>query len=206
MLSAILLVFAVCIDAFATSITYGIGKIKIPNISAIIISLIGTSFLAVSIFLAKTLSNFIDAQACVTLSVILLFFLGVTNLFQNTIKSYLRKHKGQKNVSFSLSNISFVVDIFLDEVNADIDNSKILSAHEALMLAVALSVDSLATGFSAGLSVTSVWLTLVLSFAVGFLCVKSGCAIGENISKKTKVNLAWLSGVVLIILAVIKLL
>lgn len=206
MLSAFLLVIAVCIDAFATSVTYGMGKIKIPVTSAVIISGIGTGFLAVSILFARILSNFINPQVCTLLSVILLIILGVTNLFQNSIKAYLRKNKGKKNVSFSFSNISFIIDIILDETKADVDNSKVLSPKESLMLAIALSIDSIATGFSAGLCVASVWETIALSFIIGFTCVKTGCIIGERISRSIKLDLAWLSGVILIILAVIKLL
>lgn len=204
MLSALLLVLAVCIDAFATSVSYGMGKIKIPFFSALIISLIGTSFLAFSIFCARILSSFINPQTCVILSVILLIFLGITNLFQNSLKSLLRKHKGQKNVSFSLFDISFVIEIFLDETKADIDNSKTLSPKEALALAIALSLDSLASGFSAGLSVKHFWEPVVLSLIIGILAVISGSLIGQRISRKTDINLSWISGVVLISLAIIK--
>lgn len=206
MLSALLLVLAVCIDAFATSVSYGMGKIKIPFFSALIISLIGTSFLAVSIFFAKILSNFINPQTCVILSVILLIFLGITNLFQNSLKTFLKKHKGQKNVSFSLFDISFVIEIFLDETKADFDNSKTLSPKEAIVLAIALSLDSLASGFSAGLLVKHFWEPVVLSLIIGILAVISGSLIGQRISRKTDVNLSWISGVVLICLAVIKIL
>ncbi len=204
MLAAFLLVIAICIDAFTTSITYGIGGIKIPTISALIISFMGTVFLTVSLFFAKVISGYISPQLCITLSVSLLILIGVTNLFQNTIKAYLRKNK-KKNVRFSLFNISFVIDIFLDETKADIDNSKTLSAMEALMLGFALSVDSLATGFCAGLSVVSIPEAIALCFLIGFLAVSLGCFIGEKVSKRTKVDLSWLSGVTLIILAVSKL-
>jgi len=204
MLSAILLVVALCVDAFATSITYGIGKIQIPAFSALVISFIGTTFLGFSLIFAKFVQQFISPQACVGLSFGLLLFLGVTSLFQSTIKAYLQKHKGTKNVKFSLFNISFVVDIFIDETKADADNSKILSAKEAIMLALALSVDSLATGFSAGLLANNILGILILCLLTGFLSVKLGCIIGGNISKKSKVDLSWTSGVALIILAVLK--
>lgn len=204
MLSALLLVIALCVDAFATSITYGIGKISIPFSSALVISFIGTTFLGVSLLFAKIIQQFISADTCLILSVGLLLFIGVTSLFQSTIKSYLRKHKGQKNVKFSLFDISFVVDIFIDETKADADNSKVLSAKEAIMLAFALSIDSLATGFSAGLAVNNVLGILILCFVMGIFSVKLGCLIGERISKKSKVDLSWTSGFILIVLALQK--
>lgn len=204
MLLAVLLVIALCVDAFATSVTYGIRKIKIPVSSALVISFIGTTFLGIALSLATVLKQFISSQTCIAISVALLFFLGITSLFQSTIKSYLKKHKGQKNVKFSLFDISFVVDIYIDETKADYDNSKTLSAKEAILLAIALSVDSLATGFSAGLAINSILEVLILCFVMGFVAVKIGCFIGDRISKKSKVNLSWSSGVILIILAVLK--
>ncbi len=204
MLFAFLLVFAVCIDSFATSLSYGISRIKIPVFSAVIISAVGTSVLGISILSAKALSTYIDNNVCITLSVILLFFLGVTNLFQNSIKAYLRKHKGNKKVSFSFADISFFINIILEEATADFDNSKTLSSREAFMLAIALSIDSLATGFSAGLSAGNIVPIILLCFIIGLLSVMAGGIIGERLSKAINVNMGWLSGVILIILALIK--
>lgn len=204
MILAFLLVIAVCIDAFATSVTYGIRKISIPVFSAIVISSIGTTFLGISLYLAGLVQKFIPASLCMTLSVILLIFLGVVSLFQSTIKSYLKKHKGQKNMRFSLFDISFVVEIMFDETKADADNSKVLSAKEALLLAVALSVDSLATGFSAGLAAPNFSGIVLLCLVIGFISVRIGCVIGKKISEKSNLNLSWTSGVVLILLALTK--
>lgn len=206
MVVSILLVFAVCIDAFAVSISYGIGKIKIPIMSALIVSFVGTAFLAVSVFFARIISGYIDSRLCVILSAILLIILGVTNIFQNSIKAYLRKYNGRKKLKFCVFNISFVVSVILDETKADADNSKVLSVKEALALSVALSLDSLATGFSAGLAVTYFIETVVLTFIVGFLCVMSGCIIGRRISSKTKLDLSWITGIVLICIALLNIL
>lgn len=204
MLCTLLLVIAISIDAFAVSVTYGIRKIKIPLVSAMIISLTGTGFLLISLFFAKLFSNFLPPSTCTALSVILLIIIGLTDLFQSSIKSYLRKHKGQANVSFSLFNISFGVDIFLDETKADRDNSKTLSPKEAVMLAIALSIDSLATGFSAGLSLTNIPLQIIFCFIAGIVFCLTGRLIGEKIQAKSRIDLSWLSGVILIILAITK--
>lgn len=206
MLQIILLVIAVCIDAFAVSLTYGMGNIKIPVFSALIISAVGTVFLSVSVFLASLVASAIDKKTCIVLSMSLLILLGVINIFQNSIKAYLRRHKGKKNVSFSLFDISFVVEIFFDETKADWDNSKSLSAKEALVLAIPLSIDSLASGFSAGLGMTSLWGIVILSFIAGLLLILLGSFIGRRISRKTKLNLSWISGVALIILGLTRLL
>lgn len=204
MLSAFLLVIAISIDAFAVSVTYGIRKIKIPLVSAMIISLTGTGFLLISLFCAKLFSSFLQESTCKILSIILLMIIGLTDLFQSTIKTYLRKNKGQANVSFSVFNISFAIDIFIDETKADRDNSKTLSAKEAVLLAIALSIDSLATGFSAGLSLSNIPLQIIFCFIAGIVFCLTGRLIGEKIQAKSRIDLSWLSGVMLIALAVTK--
>ena len=79
------------------------------------------------------------------------------------------------------SGISFVVlDIYLDETKADADNSKLLSLKEALYLAVALSIDSLASGFALGISVCSLLPVLVISFCVGILAFWGGILSGQQ--------------------------
>ena len=203
MLISLLLVLAICIDAFATSVTYGIAKIKIPVLSAIIVSLIGSSFLAISLFFANFISKYIQINVCTIVSGMLLLFLGVSNLFNNYIKGYLRKNKGIKNMKFSISDISVMIDIILDESNADFDNSKIISIREALVLSIALSLDSLATGFSFGLNYNKVYTVFLLSFIIGLVSVISGNIIGQKISRVSKVDLSWLCGLLLIILAII---
>ena len=205
MLSSLLLVIALCTDAFATSLTYGISKIKISLVSAIIISLTGAIFLAVALFFSGIVRQLVSIEICSIFSVVLLFLIGITSLFQNTIKSYLKAHKGKANVSFSLFSISFAIDIFLDEKAADADNSKTISPKEALMLAIALSVDSIAMGFSAGLSNGNCLRTIALCFSMSMLSIFCGGIIGSFIVKQTSINLGWLSGVMLILLSGIKL-
>ena len=58
MLVITLLVLAVCIDSFATSITYGIGKIKIPFHCTLLINIIGAAMnVLVRFFCAAKLEN-----------------------------------------------------------------------------------------------------------------------------------------------------
>ena len=53
----IMLVTALCLDAFTASFAYGINDTKIPAISAVIISLVCTVSLAVSIGLGSAINK-----------------------------------------------------------------------------------------------------------------------------------------------------
>ena len=95
--------------------------------------------------------------------------------------------------------------IFAEPEEADRDGSKVLSARESVMLAVALSFDSVAAGFGTGMAEANPLLLTGLSLAMNVLCIVAGCRIGRRIARQTRLDLSWLSGLLLIALAVSKL-
>lgn len=196
----VLLVLAVCIDSFIVSMAYGAQSIKIPLKSVMIIAGFGTFFLGVSLYLAKFLQQFFSLQICYYISFTILFIIGIISLFQTQMKYYLKKHKEGK-LMFSLKEISFVVDVYIDETKADADHSKVLSAKEAVYLAIALSIDSLATGIAFGMAVQDPREVLLISFLMGVMILAIGQWIGKRISKVLDFDLSWITGVILLILA-----
>lgn len=204
-----LLVLAVCIDSFATSITYGIGKIKIPFHCALIINLIGSAMLAVSLIFADFISDRFTLKSIKVLSGCLLFFIGLVNLLFPFIKSIFVHCKGKELINFDCVKKSIILAIFLDEKKADLDKSNCLSIKEACFLGLALSVDSLASGFSGGLGISQGYFIygILLCFFLGLIGIKLGSRIGELISLKIseRLDLSFLSGILLIILGFTKL-
>lgn len=199
----ILLVLAMITDTFLASLSYGSGKIKIPFISALIISLISSAVLTLSLCLSQWTGMFINESFCRIFGTILLGAVGIIQFCQNGLKSILKKHSGNGKLSFRFFNIGFVISVYLDETKADADSSKILSAKESFALAAALSVDSISGGLGAGLSGANVFRVCIMSFAFGLLSVAIGSRLGTGISHKS-IDLSWLSGVFLIVLAIVK--
>ena len=209
MLIISLLVLAVCIDSFATSITYGLGKIKIPFHCAFIINLISAVIFAVSLIFADFISDRLSLKTIKILSGGLLFTIGCLNLFLPFIKSILAHCKGKELFNFYCVKKSILLVIFLDETKADLDKSKSLSIKEASFLGLALSVDSLASGFSGGLGISQGYFIygVLLCFFLGLIGIKLGSRICEIISIKisNRLDLSFLSGILLIILGFAKL-
>lgn len=205
MVQSFLLVIALSVDSFLASLAYGAEKIKIPIKSALLISLIGVAFLSVSLYTASFIQQFIPSNICSNISFIIFFLISLSSLFQGTIKSFL-KNCERKKLEFSCKGVSFVLDIYLDETNADADNSKLLSLKEALYLAIALSIDSLVSGFALGISIEKPLSVLLFSFCIGFAAVISGSFIGRKVTSISKWNLSWISGVLFMILAFTKIL
>lgn len=200
MLPSLLLVFAISIDSFLAALAYGAEKIHIPIRSATLIASIGVLFLGISLYTASFIQLYIPAYVCKWISFTIFFMIGVSSIFQGTIKQFLRTSK-QKQLTFKYSGISFVLDVFLDETKADVDHSKSLSLQEALYLAIALSIDSLVSGFALGIGIAHPLPVLMVSFFIGILAVLFGSVIGRKMISSTKVNLSWISGVLFLILA-----
>ena len=205
MVQSLILVLSLCIDTFVTSIVYSSNKIKIPVVSGLIIDTICSLFLAISLFFGYLIKDFIPINIASTISFLLLLILGVYRLFEAFFKNLIKKYydKGSP-LTFKIFEFKFILQIYADEVKADLDESKILSPKEAFFLAVALSLDTLTVGFGCSLGTVNYLATVLLSFLVGALLLVLGGYVGKNISKNYNLNLSWLSGVLLIILAFIR--
>lgn len=193
-------------DAFVSSFAYGTNKIKIPFKSVAVIAIVCSSFLTASIFLASLLNSFISAEITRILSFSILFLLGLTKFFDSTIKLYIKRHNQlNKELNFSVFNLQFMLNVYANPEEADINASKTLSPKEAVYLAIALSIDGLAVGFGAGLIAVNHLLVIVLAFLTDTIALTLGCRLGNKVVEKTVLNLSWLSGIVLIGLAFLKL-
>ncbi len=206
MIESLLLVSSVCIDAFVASIAYGTNKIKIPFYSSIIISVIGSIFLGISLFLGGFIKDFLPGNLPILLSFCILMIIGIYRFFEGLFKNYItKKNKLNKPLTFKIFDLNFVLQVYADETKADFDNSKVLTIKESLYLASALSFDSIAVGFGDSLGNNNYILTIILCFFIGIFCVSIGQLLGKKLLEKSNLNLSWLSGIILMILAVKKL-
>ena len=188
---------ALSADAFAASFAYGSNKIKIPFLSAQIINLICCAILGLSLLAGCGLKQFIPNWLTAIISFILLLIMGLSKLLDSLIKSLIRKYSRQsRNLSFSVKGLHMVLSIYADPQKADRDNSQTISAAEAASLALALSLDGLAVGFGA---------VVICSLVTNTAAICLGSRLGNKAAQKLPWNISWISGAILIILAVSKL-
>lgn len=205
-LEAILLVTALSLDAFVASFAYGTNKIRIPFLSTVIISAICSTILAISLLIGSIITHYIDSSITIAISFVIMFLLGLIKLFDCVIKALIRKNKEfSKEYKFSLFNLKFILNIYADPEKADIDKSRILSSMESISLATALSLDGAIAGFGSGLSNVNLIETIILSFLIGVFFIMIGYRLGNKIVKKISFDISWISGLLLIVLAFIKL-
>ncbi|MCL2677547.1 MAG: sporulation membrane protein YtaF [Clostridiales bacterium] len=205
-LEALMIVTALSTDAFVSAFAYGGNKIRIPFASVAIISLVCSAILAASLFFGAFLSPFIPRRITALVCFFILFILGFIKIFDSTLKAFIRKHnKLRKDFRFSAFNLKFVLHIYANPQEADLDSSRILSPFEAGYLALALSADGLAAGFGAGLTDVDHLLLVLFSLAFNMAAVLLGASVGKKLAEKLPLNLSWLSGLLLIVLGIIKL-
>lgn len=204
---ALLIVTALSMDAFVSGFAYGADKIKIPFVSVTVINLICCAILAVSLFLGGMVGPYLPKHLTTAICFALLMGLGLSKVFDSAVKSLIRRcNPFKKKIRFSAFHLGFVLNIYADPQQADRDHSNTLSPGEAAYLALALSLDGLAVGFGAGMTDTSALLVVALSLLSNMAGVMLGCWLGDRITRRLRWDLTWLSGVLLVVLAVMKLL
>lgn len=202
---AAILALALSIDAFIACLAYGTSKIKIPLCSAVIINIICSGCLALSLLAGGLVKPYLPEGLSSLLCFIILFGAGIIKLLDNIIKFVIRKNNGvSKNIKFSAFSLKFVLSVYADPESADADLSKYISLPEACSLAIALSLDGIAVGFGAALGDACTAAAVVFSFLATAAAVFFGIKVGNKLSEKINLNLSWLTGFVLIVLALAK--
>lgn len=206
MLESLLLVLSLCVDACIASFAYGTNKIKIPVTSNIVLSVISTVFLALSLSAGSFLQRFIRDDLTHILCFATLFILGFMRLFEGMLKNYLNKKAlSPDHIELKLFSFKLVLNVYADVTLADLDHSKSLSTKEAFYLGIALSLDSLVVGLGAALVPVSFLQVTLFSLVINLAAIALGSLAGRQFAKNCDLDLSWLSGIMLIFLALLKL-
>ncbi|MCL2695586.1 MAG: sporulation membrane protein YtaF [Clostridiales bacterium] len=201
---AALLVVALSLDAFAASFSYGLNRIRIPFLSAQIINGICAASLGAALFLGKALAGVLPASVAAWITFAFLFVLGLIKLCDSLIARAIRRHRIERNISFKFLSLTFILHVYAEPEKADWDGSRVLSPAEAACLAVALSLDGLGAGFGAGLARAHPLPVIAFSLIVGYAAIALGCFLGKKAAEKLRLDVSWLSGVILLGLAIMK--
>lgn len=193
MLQIILPAWVVCLDLFFTAIAYGISGIRIPLRAACILSGTGATLFLAAMELAKWSGKILPTSFCKTAGIILLAAMGGAMLLKSLVNP-AQKDAARPNLR----------TVYFDTEIADADHSRSLSAKEALLLAIALSVDSLAVGVGIGWQDSHPIYIGIFTLLFGILGILCGTRMGMQLHRKQKRDYSWLSGVFLLLLAILQ--
>lgn len=176
----LVLVTAISVDAFGAGFAYGVSRVRMPLLSVGIVSAASGLVLLLAMGAGRILGKGMPAGVTSEAGFIILFVLGVVKLFDRS---------GGKEAR---------------EANRDGDH--ILSSGEALTLGIALSLDSIAAGIGVGVDDFRMILAVPAALAINFLMMRLGGRVGKALAGRIHTDLGWISGVLLILLAFMRLL
>ena len=209
LLEALAITAALSIDALVSGFAYGTNKIKIPFISGMIINLICSAVLAAALFAGSFIGAFIPQSVTLIICASLLIALGLIKIAGSAFGALARRRPDlDKEIIFSLFSLKFILRVGVKPEDADADKSKVLRPAEAVAIAIAVSIDGLAAGLGAGLvnpGFAAYLLIIGFSLITDLVFLYAGCFLGGRVARVSRINLAWLSGLILIALAVVKL-
>lgn len=208
----IILAFCVSIDSLGTGFTYGLKNTKISISAKIILFAFSFIITSLSMFLGNKISHIFSEFYCRLIGSLILCFIGFSIIISGIKKDKIDKNYNLQSTTiyeFFLRFLGITIKIIKNPKYSDLDNSNNIDAKEALFLAIALSLDSIGVSIGGSiLGISSIWFSFLVSlFQFVFLTV--GTFLGKKIKSITIIPDNWwsiISGVVLIIIGVIKLL
>jgi putative sporulation protein YtaF len=179
-------------DNIGARIAYSIRGIKISTLINLWISVITfiISFLAASS--GKIISGSLGKQLSSIIAMVLLAAIGSWMIFEPYVKNWRDKNR-------SADNSQNIGDILLNPENADIDNSKHIDFKEATLLGIALSLNNVGGGLSAGMLGLDSFLVGFLSAVLSFVALWAGNYVSEFFVRRNIADKATVAAGILLI-------
>ena len=185
------------LDNVGVIIAYSFRGIKISLQKNLWISFITLIISTLAAFSGKIITIFLNKSVCSIISMILLIAMGLWIILEPFIK---KDNKEDTPVEKKENNI---YGILKDPSNADADNSKDIDFKEATMLGIALSINNIGCGLSAGMIALNPLLIGLFSAIFNFLALWAGGFITNLLSRwKLDKKATIFSGILLIIIGI----
>ena len=202
MLGSLILVFALCTDTCVASLAYGANRVHVGWGKVALLNGICSGCLGLALGLGNVISSVLPGDVTRIICFVSLFLLGFIKFLDYSIKAYINRHCCiRRNLSFSLSGLKVIVNIYGDPMAADVDGSQSLGWKETVFLALAMSIDSLVAGTMAAFVDLPALLTVGTCFAMGMALMYAGLYAGQRLIARDGLDLSWLSGLLFIFLA-----
>lgn len=195
--SFLLLSVALSMDTFTAGLSYSTDRVTVPFFSKAVIAVISGMMLALSLKAGSFFRSLISPDTAKLFSFLVLTALALYKLYDALPLSLRPKER------FTTGSISRKVN------RPDVH---LLSASEAALLGVTLSLDSISAGLSTGIPallpanpfILSAVVFLV-SAVIHFAAISLGLFAGKLLIRKSSCRFTWLSAVLLFFLALTRL-
>ncbi|MCM1175686.1 MAG: hypothetical protein NC341_11635 [Blautia sp.] len=202
MIPVLLFMLAVSVDSLTAGLSYGASRVHIRPLSAIFLVFVPSVSITLMTKLGALLFSFFPARLFSILSFLLLFFLGLEKLLESLIRHLAQKYPDIiGNWTCKIRQLNIIFTIYFSPEEANRQEVQILSGKEALFLSLALSLDSVLASMAFSCQVTSLLFLFLSAAFFHFLFFLLGYLSGLLLSKKLSLDLSWLSGLFLLLLA-----
>lgn len=183
-------------DNIGARIAYSLRGIRISTLINLWISVITFVISFSAAFSGKIISGTLGKQLSSILAMVFLAAIGSWMI----LEPYVQRWRGRNRSRENSQNIG---DIFLNPEKADVDDSKHIDFKEATLLGIALSLNNVGGGLSAGMLGLDSFLVGFLSAVLSFVALWAGNYVSEffvrlHIADKATVA----AGVILIALGI----
>jgi putative sporulation protein YtaF len=188
------------VDNVGARIAYSLGGIRISFPINLWITVITFAISFLAAFFGAQITGTLGKQFSSVIAMVLLVALGCWMILVPQLKK--RRHD-----NYNREKSRNIIGIVLHPQDADMDHSKHIDFKEATLLGIALSINNIGGGLSAGMIGLNALLVGSLSAALSFLALWAGNYVAElfmkwNIAEKTTVA----GGVILIAIGIEQLL
>jgi putative sporulation protein YtaF len=174
--SILLFALSANIDNFTVGAAYGIKKIKIGNLSNLIIAIISSVGTLISMTLGLVLSSLIPQYFANIIGNVILIAIGLWFLKNFVFKNYI-VHKSESKETGGLKRYTEILD---EPEKADADSSGDIDIRETFILAFALTINNFGLGIGASIAGFNIALTTVCTFIFSLLLILLGYRLGKG--------------------------
>ncbi|MDE7197783.1 MAG: manganese efflux pump [Lachnospiraceae bacterium] len=199
-----LLIFltAVSLDSLTAGFSYGTKKVHVEVLSLLLLACVPSVFITAAGSIGSLIGSLFPAGVLPFLSFSILFVIGSIKLLESLIRYLAKKHPGLiGSRGCKIKQVNIIFTVYLSPEEANRTDLQVLSAKEALLLSLALSLDSVLVGMAFSASAIPRMTLLFSAVIFNLFLFLAGYALGRLLSHILRIDLSWLSGLCLLLLA-----
>ena len=186
------------LDNIGVRIAYSVRGIKITNPINLWISVLTFAITFLAAFSGTRISGFLSKEVSSMIAMVILVAIGSWMILQPYITG-----RDKHPVNSDRESEERVLDVLLDPEKGDRDHSKNIDFREATLLGIALSINNVGGGVSAGMIGLNTFWVGFFSATLSFLALWAGNYVAEFCTKWNLSNKATVvAGLALILLGI----
>jgi putative sporulation protein YtaF len=210
LLAVILLGLSVSMDALFAGVAYGIKGIRVPGHALLLIGLVTVLGVAGAMGGGDVVGRHGETQVAVVVGAGVLIGLGLVSLLQTYLTTGRSRHPSPadpgtpRQLTWSMGRL--VITIRAKPARTAVDQAQALAAGEAALVGVALGLDNVVAVFAVSLTGRLPVYTPLVMGVLQMLMLATGVqASAWVLSERVKARCGYVSGVLLLVLGVIRL-